>query len=466
MKVRYLILMALSVLCACSRGNAGPGYQELIDRSDSLVTAQEYDQATRCALDALEIARSSGNSAAQSEVLSHLAALDIVTWRDAQAWEHACEAEQLARQTGIDTLIAKALTQKGRVCMCAGIEEGEGRDAEAIDYLNRALELGSESVSCTVDAYYSLGQTYVNLNRFKDNIDQDIYAKAGECFDRGIECAQNAGRQDLVRRSLLPVVRWLRQGGRIQEAVNRCLDVLAGCGEQDLLMKSQTWDQLTMLYALLGDVQNSANAHQQYVYNTEHYMRRKADHILQDMETRYETALKNVTIRGLRAQRLLLAAVVILLGAIVFVALRLNRKIVRENAVKEQLLGFIAKDLTKPGFNKQINDTLREMSSLDDEGIKARAKELFAESNALDESTLDYVVRLVHERKKNIGRFNFTRRELEVLQLSREGLSAAQIAEKLNISTYTVNNHKQRIYNKMNVRNNAEMLHAADEAGL
>ena len=57
-------------------------------------------------------------------------------------------------------------------------------------------------------------------------------------------------------------------------------------------------------------------------------------------------------------------------------------------------------------------------------------------------------------------------REIQIIRLSAEGLSAAQIAERLFLSVHTVNTHHQRIYSKMGVKNVTEMLHKADEMGL
>jgi two-component system response regulator DegU len=47
----------------------------------------------------------------------------------------------------------------------------------------------------------------------------------------------------------------------------------------------------------------------------------------------------------------------------------------------------------------------------------------------------------------------FSAKEIEVIQLLCEGLKAADVATKLNISPNTVNGHKDRIMNKMNVKN-------------
>jgi DNA-binding CsgD family transcriptional regulator len=56
-------------------------------------------------------------------------------------------------------------------------------------------------------------------------------------------------------------------------------------------------------------------------------------------------------------------------------------------------------------------------------------------------------------------------REKEVLKLVAGGLASKQIADKLFISTNTVNTHRQRIIEKLNVSNTAEAIRYASELG-
>lgn len=77
-----------------------------------------------------------------------------------------------------------------------------------------------------------------------------------------------------------------------------------------------------------------------------------------------------------------------------------------------------------------------------------------------------YIVSLSEERDREVKKLGITARELEVIRLSHEGLSNAEIAEKLFVSVFTVKNHKQNIYSKMNVRNNAAMLRVAGQLGI
>ena len=59
-----------------------------------------------------------------------------------------------------------------------------------------------------------------------------------------------------------------------------------------------------------------------------------------------------------------------------------------------------------------------------------------------------------------------TKREQEVLCMVREGLPSKQIAEKLFISIHTVNTHRQRILEKLNVSNSYEAIQYASRLGL
>ena len=61
---------------------------------------------------------------------------------------------------------------------------------------------------------------------------------------------------------------------------------------------------------------------------------------------------------------------------------------------------------------------------------------------------------------------DFTERELEVLQLFADGLSYKQIADKLNISSRTVESHKNNLLKKMDVTTVIEMVRYGIREGL
>ncbi len=54
--------------------------------------------------------------------------------------------------------------------------------------------------------------------------------------------------------------------------------------------------------------------------------------------------------------------------------------------------------------------------------------------------------------------FNVTEREIEIIKYIAEGLSNKQIADKLSLSTHTVNTHRKNIMNKLDVNNTAGIV--------
>lgn len=459
-----LLTAGVLVLAACSNAaRDGESWREALAESERLAALQEWEPATEYALKALSA--SDLTPGGKSLSLSRLASLDIMTWRDSQGWEHALEAEALARAEGTDSLIATALLQKGRLQLCGAITQGEAQDAEALETLKEAMSFASGSPALQADILLQTSQAYIGLNRFRNPIDAEIYARAGECIDRAVAIAGNAA---FTSKALPYWMRWYRQGGNWKDGIACCEKVLEGLQQGDYLMQSQCWNNLVMLYGQAGDIQNAVTAHQQYVYATEHYMQQKADARLQEMETRYETSRKELSLSRMRTWIAFLIMLAAALAVIIAISQVYIRKIVSSDRGKEQLLRLISKDFTSPQFNRKVSESFRELSSLNDEAaIRARCEELFGEEDGFVAGDVaSYIMKLVEERSGKVRELGLTARELEVIQLSSEGLSASEIADRLHVSVYTVKNHKQNIYLKMDVRSNAEMLRSANRLGI
>ena len=147
MRLRGLLFLTVGLAAmavSCRGGDETEGsWRELLAESERLADQKEWELATEYAIKALS--DPDLEDGGRSLCLSHLAALDIITWRDAQGWEHAVEAERLARAEGTDSLIAHALLQKGRLQLCGAITEGEAQDAEALETLRDAMSHASGS---------------------------------------------------------------------------------------------------------------------------------------------------------------------------------------------------------------------------------------------------------------------------------------------------------------------------------
>ncbi len=70
------------------------------------------------------------------------------------------------------------------------------------------------------------------------------------------------------------------------------------------------------------------------------------------------------------------------------------------------------------------------------------------------------------DRAEALARFRLVPREIEVLGLLAEGLPIVTIADRLSISTHTVNQHLRGVYRKLSVRSRAMAVHVARAQGL
>ncbi|MBT3205349.1 MAG: response regulator transcription factor [Gammaproteobacteria bacterium] len=59
-----------------------------------------------------------------------------------------------------------------------------------------------------------------------------------------------------------------------------------------------------------------------------------------------------------------------------------------------------------------------------------------------------------------------TERQIKILKFVSQGFSSKEIAEKLDISYYTVTTHIKNIYTKLQVNSRTEALHEASRLGL
>jgi two-component system nitrate/nitrite response regulator NarL len=69
-------------------------------------------------------------------------------------------------------------------------------------------------------------------------------------------------------------------------------------------------------------------------------------------------------------------------------------------------------------------------------------------------------------RVKTSEQPELTRRELEILKLVAKAMSTAEIAEKLFISTYTVDTHRKNLLSKLSLKNTAGLVNYAIQNGL
>lgn len=72
----------------------------------------------------------------------------------------------------------------------------------------------------------------------------------------------------------------------------------------------------------------------------------------------------------------------------------------------------------------------------------------------------------VHTDDNFLKKFRLTPREIEIIASVRQGLTSQQIADKMNVSFYTVETHRRNIHVKLGVKSTAELIRFMDENAL
>lgn len=118
-----------------------------------------------------------------------------------------------------------------------------------------------------------------------------------------------------------------------------------------------------------------------------------------------------------------------------------NDKILVEKCKKSGVNAYCSKHISNKELLEIIGD-LKDGKFLIDSAISKKIK--------LNNSS---VFKEDFEKK-----IQLTSREEELIKLFSEGLSSKEIAEKLYVSSFTINTHKKNIYKKLNISSTAELV--------
>ena len=120
-------------------------------------------------------------------------------------------------------------------------------------------------------------------------------------------------------------------------------------------------------------------------------------------------------------------------------------------AIQAGANGFLPKDTSKEEFIEAIN--------------LVNANEEYFGANL---SKIIYKSYMHHVKTKNDAKpdVELSEREVEIVQMLSDGLSSKEIGCKLFISPRTVESHKANILDKLNLKNNAEIIKYAIKQGI
>lgn len=114
-----------------------------------------------------------------------------------------------------------------------------------------------------------------------------------------------------------------------------------------------------------------------------------------------------------------------------------------KKAIKLGVKGYLPKDISKYQLIEAIMKVSQGEQYFSNQVTQILMKDLLRQNKGSDEM----------QRLQKL-----TQREKEIIDLIMEGLSSSQIAEKLFISTRTVENHRANIMGKLQVKNTIELV--------
>jgi len=460
---------------ASDHQDSGAEVSAVLAEAAKNVSNQRFDTAMEMALRALDL--SAGDPLLKVQSLSTIVGIDIMASRDADAWEKALEAEAIAREAGFKKELSQILISKAKLCSYAEISPETGRNEEGLRYAQEAFSLAKEvnAPEEQCEACYVMGSLYINKNRWSNPVDPDIYRTAGEWLDKGQALADTYDIPRLRRNGILFRSRWFQQGDRNEEAIRYFGQVLSTLKESDHLTASSLDDRLVRLYTRTGAYEKALDAHDDYVFHMQQYSLQKQDETLQEMETRFQVQEKERELERGRYQKSLLILALLLACTLILLGINYIRRVRRRNAdlqrvndAKEELIQFLSRDLKNPAnaMAGEIATLSASASTMPADEIRSRCEQLTREAESINSNVASYVEDVLIKRARKIADIGLSAREIQIIRLSAEGLTAAQIADRVSLSVNTVNTHRQRIYRKMDVGNVTDMIHKATGLGI
>lgn len=91
------------------------------------------------------------------------------------------------------------------------------------------------------------------------------------------------------------------------------------------------------------------------------------------------------------------------------------------------------------------------------------AMEVVMNGEVFYDSKLDKLVTSQHAEDGFIKKFNLTKREVEIIRLVKENMTAQEIADKLCLSVLTIETHRRNINLKLGIKNTLSLVRFAEE---
>jgi len=433
-------------------------------------------ESMQSAVKRLKQATESKDNRAYASALCEIASLDLASVLDSEAFAYASKAEEISRKYNYPEFLSRSLIIKSNVCACAETDSLFNRNDEGLGYALEALKAAEKAGSAHLESESCccLCQLYINKNRWNSTLNEEWYRQAGDYLNRAEQSAPSDSTSNPAK-FLAIRMRYYRQGSQVEKAIEYCENAYEKCDKDNYLMISQIFDHLTPLYIMSDRYEEAAQSHSAYVHYSTLWSRMSEAEKLQEITGKYNMELKQAIIEKKTYMILFLTVLSILLSACAVLLYARSRKeklrrieAEKDSIAKQELIEFISKDFNNPlnSGRKELERFVATATKLKETEIADEAKKLIEENHHLSGEVSEYISNLIINKKKSISDARLSEREIEIIRLCADGLTAAQIAERLFISTRTVSNHKSNIFSKLGVNTNTEMCKLARNMGL
>lgn len=330
---------------------------------------------------ALTIADQNGFHRVKAEALMVISRIDIISYRDSLAEVHILESKRISDKYGYRSESEKAKVMLAKVVSLADVSiDRPNRNAEAMKIAKEAYEnakMQKDTIS-VIESACIIADIYSSMNRWTNPIIKEYQIQAKKYLDEALADSKLLNSPYYAFQSYRYLARWCRTSKDYQGALKYSQLIISQVGRDNYQALSTTYDQMTAIYAAMGDASNALECHNLYVVNVNKQANYDLQNALQEQETRYNTKRKEIEIGNQRMWLAVLSFILVLCILCIYIVNRYrvltrhsNHELKVLNDDKDKFFSIISHDLKNPAVEQR-----NALQLLADQGSQMSKEEL------------------------------------------------------------------------------------------